>query len=571
MTVFAGIVALDRRNPVPTERTHALAGALSRHVGDRPRVRRGDGFFFAQLLLPAETQVCEHSDESGSVTMLAGRPLFGVGNGPEVEVLHAALRRADHSMLRTARGNYCAMHWDAPFHRLLLIADRLAVRPVYYGIEDGFLYFSTALRVLEAVRPLVQRMDVRGISEIASFGYPLANRSPYESIRTMQPGMLLEAPCNGDTRAETYWRWDQLAPTSVPDDELPREMHKVFMQAIERRLGNERSVVAGLSGGLDSRCVVAGLRGLGAEVHTINFAPSGSEDLALGKMAAQALGSRHFEFPTGPLDFWDRMHASHKAWYEATPPEERPTRPHELWSGDGGSCGMGHIYLNEQIVELMRQGSTEDAIDCYLKLNGIGLPGKLLSRRERQRMVAYPRTGVAEELRRLEAIDVGRRMHVYLMVNGQRRMHTNHYENIDLRRIELVTPFFDAELVKLVLSSPIDAFLRHRFYSVWLKEFQPSVLAVPWQAYPGHDPCPLPTPPGLRNQWDDWYDKQTSAELSKRDVKLADELLRDPRLPDGLFNRHVLWLARRLTGMGLGDYGHVIRCAAVFTRYSRPD
>lgn len=36
-----------------------------------------------------------------------------------------------------------------------------------------------------------------------------------------------------------------------------------------------------------------------------------------------------------------------------------------------------------------------------------------------------------------------------------------------------------------------------------------------------------------------------------------------------LLNRHVLWLARRLTGLGLGNYSHVIKCAAFFTRYSR--
>lgn len=571
MSFFAGVVALDGQREIPDEIADSMVRALSRHPGDEPRLHRVAGCLLSQVVLPSESQAMRYDDASGSVTLLAGAPLFREENADaEVRTLHEALRLSDEATLARARGSYCAAHWDARARRLSLIADKLGLRPIYFGVEQGLLIFSTALRVLESIGVPALQLDVRGVAEIASFGYPLAARSPYEAIRVIEASAIVRTTGDG-VQSHPYWHWDRLPSAGIAPQELPQAMFEAFRGAIDRRLRGQRDAVAGLSGGLDSRCLVAGLRLAGARVHTVNFAPRGSEDLVLGRLAAQALGSVHFEFPIGPLEFWDRMRAAHKAWLEQTSEQEMPQHPHRLWSGDGGSCGMGHIYLNDRVIELMSRGNTEAAIDTYLQLNTIALPGRLLTNSQRERLVGYPREGVRAELERLGAADPARRMHLYLMLNGQRRMLANHYENIDLRRFELITPFFDSDLLQLVLTSPIEGFLAHRFYNRWLEEFQPEVRSVPWQAYPGHVPCPVAKPSGLRNQWDRWYDKEGSGELAKRALTQADELLRDPHFPAHLLNRHVLWLARRLTGLGLGDYRHIFKCAETFTRYSRPN
>ena len=54
---------------------------------------------------------------------------------------------------------------------------------------------------------------------------------------------------------------------------------------------------------------------------------------------------------------------------------------------------------------------------------------------------------------------------------------------------------------------PSAPFLEHRFYMDWLAQFPNGLNTVPWQAYPGHVPCTLPSPPGLKYQWDAYYDK----------------------------------------------------------------
>ncbi len=567
MTLFAGVVSIAGQIPVPEGLAAEISGAISRYPGDKPRIVQGDTHFIAQVVLPTEFVSCRYEDASGNSTVLAGEPLFPSTARTEVELLHQALLAGDDAFLARSCGSYCAAHWNAGDKRLVLVADRLGLRPIYFGVHSGMFFFSTALRVLEKLGVLTHRIDVRGVTEIAAFGYPLASRSPYEAIRTIEAGELVEVAPSG-VQSRHYWRWSRIPAAGVADEDLPRAVYQSFMTAIDRRLRGETQALAGLSGGLDSRCVVAGLRERGAEVHTLNFAPVGSEDLELGKIAASALGTRHFEFSAGPADFWDRMQAAHQAWLQQIPATERSRQTHRLWSGDGGSCVLGHIYISDHIIGLMRDGNTGAAIDAYLEKNRIGVPGRLFVSRERERVLAYPRSGVSEGLQRLDGADATRRLHVFLLVNGQRRLLSKHYENIDLRRFEVITPFFDSDMVQLILGSPIEGFLHHRFYNRWLQEFQPAVAGIPWQAYPGHEPCPVPKPEGLRSQWDGWYDAKASSEIEKRNLTLAGELLRDPSLPAYLINRNVLRLARLLTGWRLGDYTHVIKCAATFARYA---
>lgn len=568
MSLLAGVVALGGGEAATDGRARAFIDAVSREPGDRPRVHRAAHLAIAQWLLPCETQACEYRDAAGNLTLMAGRPLFDPTPGPsEIEALHGALVDGSSALLERARGSYAAVHWSAASKACVLVADKLGLRPLYYGIEDGVLYVASALRIFEAARVLTGRMDVRGVAELAAFGYPLSARSPYAGIRTIEAGEIVRIDAAGLT-SRHYWRWDRLPEAGIAQEDLPRVLHDGFVDAVARRLEGERAVVAGLSGGLDSRCVVAGLQACGVDVHTINFAPSGSEDLVFGRLAAEAMGTRHFECSSGPLEFWDRQRAAVEAWRQASSDAVSSGVGQRLWSGDGGSCALGHIYLTDDIIALMRRGDSDAAIESYLKYNRIALPRRALVREARDQVADYPRAGVQTELDRLGAATPTRRLHLYLMINGQRRLLAKHYENLDRRRFEVVTPFFDAEFLRLVLGSPIEGFMHHRFYHRWLDEFAAPVTTVPWQAYPGHVPCPLPRPEGLRNQWDSWYEASEDRELARRDARLADELLRDPRLPRDLFDRRVLWLARCLTRLHVGDYSHVFKCAATFVRYS---
>ena len=109
--------------------------------------------------------------------------------------------------------------------------------------------------------------------------------------------------------------------------------------------------------------------------------------------------------------------------------------------------------------------------------------------------------GLRGEFDNIHSPDPGRNLYLFYLLNDQRRHIYRYFEHVDLYRFDHVVPFFDGRLLETVVSGPIDAFLWHRFYQKWIRLFPEDFFAVPWQVYPGHEPCPVPnTIPG-RFQW----------------------------------------------------------------------
>lgn len=84
--------------------------------------------------------------------------------------------------------------------------------------------------------------------------------------------------------------------------------------------------------------------------------------------------------------------------------------------------------------------------------------------------------GIREELSKLHCKDKGRRLFLFLMLNGRRhRKLGKHFENIDLHRLEFQLPFFDGSFFAAILAFPMDDCLRHRLYLRWMSLFPPAV------------------------------------------------------------------------------------------------
>jgi hypothetical protein len=572
MSIFAGILDFEFADSISQSMVRDLAAAMTRNAADKPQLLEGPGYAFAKIDFGILGSDGAYVDDSGIVSLLAGVPLLadtrrGSTRQDELRILHDAWINDDISALQGSRGSFCAAHFDPNSRRLSLVCDKLGLRPIYHTVQGRYLIFSTALRILETISWAEKTIDVSSVAEIASLGYPLGNRSPYANISTVGAGAIVEAGRAG-VRLREYWRWDTLPECEVPQDQLPSHLFGIFRDAVQRRLGDQRAVVACLSGGLDSRCVVSCLRQLGVAVHALNFGPAGSLDQGLGRLAADKLGTRYFELPEGPFTFWDRMLALHQSWMIESAASE-VEHPRLVWAGDGGSVGLGHVYLTEEMISQMREGRTIEAVDNLVRHNSWQLPRRLFERRQRERVKDLPRADILEELSKLNSFDKGRNVHLFLMLNDQRRHLTQHFEAIDLLRFEVVTPFFDAEFLRLILTSPIDGFLKHRFYVRWLQEFSPETTAIPWQAYPGHEPCPLPVPKDLRWQWDAYFGKEERQTISRRMLAGVEKDLNDPRFPKWLLDKKMLRLAIWLTKLGIRDYYYLFKVARTFTRYSQ--
>lgn len=576
MTVIAGIVSLRPGFSVPDDACREIRAAMSRHPDERVHELRGPRHYLAKFDIGAFGAPGLHVDETGAVSLLAGEPLLdAAGRGrkrprsEDLQELHRCWRRQDRSLLRATRGAFCLAQFDPATHRLDLVADKLGLRSLYYHLSDEYVVFASVLRVLEGCRFVERRMDVQGVAEMAAMRIALADRTPYADVKLLKAGQILSL--SDDRRSiDTYWRWDTIAPASAPKQELRQEAYRRFTEAVRLRLGDDRAAIALLSGGLDSRCIVTALKEAGATLYTYSVAFDGTLDKPLAEAYAQAIGSIHRHVPVTPdRDFSPLNNVLPLLYATEFDPGACPERPRVIWSGEGGSGVIGCVGQTAEVVALLRQGHISAAAEKFLMGKRQRLPRKLFARSVADLISDLPRRGLEERLRAFECADAGRAISIFDLIDYQSRHLNDHYESIDQTRVELETPFYDSEFMALMYSVAIDDCLYHDFYHAWLKEFPPVATSVPWQTYPGHRPCPLPLPDGIRDQWTKSRESGWQRKLARQRLRSLDLVLAGTPFPDPLLDRLALALVRWSTRLGLGSYGYVLSRAELFGKYWR--
>ncbi len=575
MTLIAGIISRNSNRLLPVSVCDSLQRTISRDPRDEVSVFQDERSYFIKVDIGAFGEPAEKIDENGAITLVTGEPLLdGDSNETwqsrekDTALIHDGFARHDPDILQRANGVFSAVHYQPSTGKLNLIADKLGLRPLYFWISDEYAVFASALRILEDLDLIPKKVDVRAVTEIVGLGYPLGERTPYADICMVRAAEVVTITEN-ETSRQKYWRWDEIEVSTASEDELLAELYNSFNRAVARRVRNDTTTAAYLSGGLDSRCIVAGLREKGVRVHTFNFARPHTQDQVLGLEFAKAIRAIHEEIPKRPGDSVpDYSSLMAEVWTAVNSRSNAPAeRPMIVWSGEGGSVALGHVHLTEEMVDLMRAGNLNAVIEEHLRRESAQVVPRLFRSEVSGILSRAINDGIREELNNFHSHDPARNFYFHLLLNDQHRKLGKHFENIDRHRLEFQLPFFDSSFLALIASVPIDICLRHRLYVKWLSLFPPAVTSVAWQVYPGHQPCPVPVSDNLAYQWADEYKSAENKTQKRRVMKQAKDLLRESDFPREILSKRNLRLAALIHSTGFRDYQYLIGPARTYHIY----
>ena len=563
MTIMAGVYSRSNEKPCPRICSE-LKNLLSRHKRDKAVELGNDRVWIAKVDIGAFGSAGVYTDAEGGFSVLTGEPILGddaADRLSDLKKLHADWVKGDWSSTIRTRGAFSAACYSPGQKQLRLITDRLGLRGLYYMMYDEFLLFASAFRIIEELTSVKKTLDIAAVAESCTFGMPLGDRTNFlEAKRLLAAEAVVIDP--NYTRRFLYWSWDSIRPAT--DVGIVERLYESFIKAITLRLRGDRSAFAFLSGGLDSRCIVAGLARQGAAVYTLNISGSGTQDRALGLQFAQALGTRHLECDAMQGPWWKSVASGVTALQAVTAPESSlPERPGLIWNGDGGSFGFGHIHLTQEIVDLARTGDRAALAKEFMSYNYWSLGWRQILRRGwSEDLCAQVEQRFRSEMCRAAPADPGRVPYFFLLFNDQRRKLDSLQQNADLIRAEMLTPFFDIEFLSNVAAAKIDRFIGHKLYVEWLRLFQPTVHAIPWQAYPGHVGSSVPVPVGLAYQWD--HTSRVTPVDRTYPLTMLGKIIQSSMMPGWLIRREVALIASVLTLLGISNYRYLIESVDVF-------
>lgn len=452
---------------------------------------------------------------SESVAMLCGDPLLSKrstfkNRDSDLLTLNAASGEDLIRLLRSTRGNFSLVSYNSKTNEIFISTDKLGLRPIYWLEDESFVYFSSAKRLLE---PLTNKSDIKGVVETLSFGFPLRDRTEFEDLKILEGGDHLKLSNKGPSLI-SYWDWSSDTPAPVKSSaEIKKKLHSEFIDSIEYRSVANSMHFAALSGGLDSRVVVAGLAELGRDVTTLNVSWPNTLDQILARQVASKLNTVHLEAELLPHEAGECFFPKSAQLIQNSGFQDNPDKTNHIWGGNDGSISVGYVYVFAEVIEKLRAGHIEQAAHLFIDLKGCNLSQRIFKKEFKATASSQAANSLIEEFKTISREDDGQKLFIYLLRANQRRMMHNDIENIDLLPYERIEPFFDTSFLSLTCALPIDESVGHGFYYDWLSEFPKSISTIPWQAYPTHKPCPWELP---KNTVDQWYYAQQIMSNAKR-------------------------------------------------------
>ncbi|MBB5918597.1 asparagine synthase (glutamine-hydrolyzing) [Nocardia transvalensis] len=183
-------------------------------------------------------------------TLAAQGHTFRTDSDTEV-VLHGYLQWGE-SVVDHLNGMYAFAIWDQRSEKLVMVRDRMGIKPFYYyPTPDGVLFGSEPKAIL--ANPSVPKaVDADGLREI--FAFTKAPRwSLWKGMYEVLPGTLITVDRNG-IRERTYWRLDAVEHTDSQDDTVAR-VRELLTDIVDRQLISDVPRCVLLSGGLDSSAI----------------------------------------------------------------------------------------------------------------------------------------------------------------------------------------------------------------------------------------------------------------------------------------------------------------------------
>lgn len=582
MSHFAGLLTAasagaDANPAAGIEARRRLLNAMARNPSLVVNEVSDTRFWCAATTVPVWPAAVAQAS-AGVLGALAGDPVMVDGATPpnverSVHQVFEALGQGRFAALAQAKGMFCAAVWNARAGRLVLATDALASRPLYYtqAARGGPIAFATSLRLL---RVLVgadgERVDEQGFAEQLFFGQALGERTVFRDVKVLTPGQAVVFTDGSSRQSVTHADYTATPRLDLRYEQASDCLHACFAEAVRRRAIGTRQE-AFLSGGMDSRAVVAELVDQGHTLSTFCAAYPDSIDDVVSRQVAQAFGiTRHTTWHRTPAERILVALDPFAIYARDHFPTDSGRTARGLWSGDGGSVTLGHVYMTEASVALAATVPNADLVRRLFPTLQTR-PTRQLSAPETARLAEMATAGAMAELERCSAAEPDRRLFHFYMRNDQARHLYHHYEAIDLSQIELLTPFFDADFVSLVSALPTAWFLNHRIYNDWIQGFRCGAGNHYWQPYRGHLPCPHPNPSTASDQWDNaWY---SGPQVRQAYARMAGELLgRDEPLAAPYHSKGLLRLCGLLNRVGVSKYNYEIAYARnLLHTLGRPD
>jgi asparagine synthase (glutamine-hydrolysing) len=242
----------------------------------------------------------EDHREPGTPATLKGRGHAAKSDGPGY-LIH--LYEEDPTFPAGLNGWFHGLIADRTRGTAVLFNDRFGMHRLYYHESKDAFYFAAEAKAILSVRPELRRMNPQGLGEWIECGCVLENRTLFENLNVLPPASTWVFRNGFAERKASYFQpgeWEEQGTLS-PED-FHQEIRETFSRSVSRHFNGRERVGMSLTGGLDTRMIMAWQKPAPGSLPCYTFGGTYREcrDVIVARQVARACGQPHQVIRCGP-------------------------------------------------------------------------------------------------------------------------------------------------------------------------------------------------------------------------------------------------------------------------------
>lgn len=235
-----------------------------------------------------------------------------------------------NKFLESAHGMFSMSLWDRLEHKLIFVRDPLGEKPLYYSVDNSYVYFGSELKAIKEFRFFNNKISDIAVNDYIRLGYVPAETTIYEGVYKLAPGSILEIsldPIGGGFRSKKskYWIFEnEIVQSKINNytnglDNAVDTLDSILNKVVAMQLIADVPVGSFLSGGIDSTLITAIMQNNCKEkikTFSIGFEEEKYNEAPFASAIANHLGTDHNELIVKPSDCYGIIHNLYNVYDE---------------------------------------------------------------------------------------------------------------------------------------------------------------------------------------------------------------------------------------------------------------
>jgi len=252
-------------------------------------------------------------EENEDISIVTCGKIYNEENYNLKQLLLTMYKTGDWNKLKNLNGPFAAAIYDSKMEKLTIVNDRFGlIKIFYFKNEKNFFFGPKIMPLLQLGAKKVLRKDA--IIDFFLFRYLLTNKTFFEDLYLLPGASILEVTKN-NIKLSNYWDYKyDIDYDKRPKEILIDELKTLWEKAVEKRIKKDEKIIIPISGGLDSRAILAAALKCTAKenIITYSFGEKHSFDFIFGKKVAKKVHVKHISMVAEKENFQERYNSSIK-------------------------------------------------------------------------------------------------------------------------------------------------------------------------------------------------------------------------------------------------------------------